>query len=373
MVDSRLAQHPQRAVDCDDGAERLRDPDHIHIECEAPAGISHSAVAPASRMAIPIRVALEGHEVRRDRIVRVRSRPMHHVPDVLAQRRPPPPREGALACVGHAGVGEVVAGDHRQLEVVVHHPVVLARRLEIAEQRAVARLEELGAVLPNRLASERFFVAHFAVGRELEQRRAHHELRHRVGPHRLHQQRRHQHVAAEVRRVGRQPRHQLLARAEQLEAAYLALQAWRLGGVGELAERGVEDLIAIQGIERRTVGRDFDQQLHRLGTAGTDRQHTTGELRAGLFAVAADRQPHVVFGIKARLIGLRPPARSGVRQREQRDQAAGIRAAESFRERGELLRHEGWGVDRIVHAPRVSEVALDAHRAEEELANFDRL
>src|SRR5882724_8196384 len=109
MVDSRLAERAKRAVDRDDRAECLRDPDHIHIECEAPAGISHPAVAPASRMAIPIWVALEGYEVRRDRIVRVRSRPVHHVRDILAQCVAPAAHERALARGGDAGVREIMS------------------------------------------------------------------------------------------------------------------------------------------------------------------------------------------------------------------------------------------------------------------------
>ncbi len=169
-------------------------------------------------MAIPIRVALEGHEVRRDRIVRVRSRPVHHIPDVLAQCVAPPAHERALAREGDVAVGEVMPRYHRQLEIVVHHPVVLTRRLQIAQQRAVTGPRELGGVLADRLAAECFFMAHFAIGGELGERGAHDELGHRVRPHRFHEQRCQQHVAAEVGRVRRQRRYQLLPGAEQLEA-----------------------------------------------------------------------------------------------------------------------------------------------------------
>ena len=70
--------------------------------------------------------------------------------------------------------------------------------------------------------------------------------------------------------------------------AHLTLHAWGIGGIGEMAERRVEDLIAIQGIERRTVGCDFDLELHWLGTAGAD--GFISRLRLGT-ACATSRPP----------------------------------------------------------------------------------
>src|SRR5437763_13649736 len=45
-------------------------------------------------------------------------------------------QEGPLAIGRHARVRQVTGGHHRQLEVVVHHDVVLARGREVPEQRA---------------------------------------------------------------------------------------------------------------------------------------------------------------------------------------------------------------------------------------------
>src|SRR5213076_2527727 len=47
-----------------------------------------------------------------------------------------------------------------------------------------------------------------------------------------------------------------------------------------------------------------------------------------------------------------------------------MRPAKSLRERDELQRHECGSVDRIAHSSRVSEIALDAHGAEEELPDL---
>ena len=125
-------------------------------------------------------------------------------------------------------------GHDGELEIVVDHPVVLARRLQVAHERPVAGPQELGGILANRLAAERFFVAHVARGSQFRERGADHKLRHRIGPHRLHEQRRHQHVTAKVGRIRRQAGHQLFVRAEQLEASHFALQPPILGERGKV-------------------------------------------------------------------------------------------------------------------------------------------
>src|SRR5439155_19211728 len=121
-------------------------------------------------MAPAIGVALETYEIRREGIPRVWSGLLRDVREIPAQRAAPAPQECPLSRVGYVAVGEVMPRDHRQLEVVVHHPVVLARRLQVAQQGAVAGLQKLGCILANRLATERLFVAHFAIGRELGER-----------------------------------------------------------------------------------------------------------------------------------------------------------------------------------------------------------
>ena len=238
-------------------------------------------------------VAFEAHEIGRDRLARIRSRLLCDVREILAKCGAPTPHECPLARGGDAAVGEVVSGDDRQLEIVVHHPVVLPRCLQMAQQSAVTGLQELGGVLANRLAAERFFVTHFAVRGELGERGAHDELGHRVRPHRLHEQRRHQHVAPKIGRVGRQARHQLLARAEQLEARDLALEPRRFGGIGEAPELGTKNLLAPERRERRAVRHDLDTELEGLPRSGarSDRHDAALERDARAARVTADREP----------------------------------------------------------------------------------
>ena len=61
-------------------------------------------------------------------------------------------------------------------------------------------------------------------GRELAEHARDHALRHRRRPDRAHHERGHQPVAAEVRGVVRQARHELLVGAQQLDAPHLALE-----------------------------------------------------------------------------------------------------------------------------------------------------
>ena len=82
----------------------------------------------------------------------------------------------------------------------------------------------LAGIFTNGLTAQRFLVTDVALGAELPQRAGDHELGHRVGPHRLHHERRHHHVAAEVRRVVGQAGHQLFFGAEQLGSSRVALE-----------------------------------------------------------------------------------------------------------------------------------------------------
>ena len=100
---------------------------------------------------------------------------------------------------GYAGVGEVERLEHRKLELVVHHVVVLARapdpaqhlarsgeiavraRASAAPQLAEIRLDQrvvLVRVLANGLLTERFLVRHVAGGCELAEHTRDHTLGH---------------------------------------------------------------------------------------------------------------------------------------------------------------------------------------------------
>src|SRR5688500_18224405 len=82
----------------------------------------------------------------------------------------------------------------------------------------------LDAVLADCLATECLLVTHVSVRTELPQHTGDDVLEHGVRPDGLHHQRGHHHVAAEIRRVVRKPRHQLLSGAERFDHARLALE-----------------------------------------------------------------------------------------------------------------------------------------------------
>ena len=130
---------------------------------------------------------------------------------------------------------QVARSNDGKLEFVVAHMVVLAHFLQVAEKGAgvgqcgvggspipPARQPQvfsdvrvvLRRVFPDSLATQCFLVTHVTRGAKLPQRAADDELGHGIRPHRLHHERRHHHVAAEIRRVIRQAGHQLLSGAE---------------------------------------------------------------------------------------------------------------------------------------------------------------
>src|SRR5258705_5547832 len=115
-------------------------------------------------------------------------------------------------------------------------------------------------------------------------------------------------AAAEVGGIIRRTRHELLARAEQLEAADLAFDARRLCRVGEAQERAVEDRFAGEWVEFGSVGGDFDAQLDRLAAERLDRCNAIGERATRAACVATQREPESILAVEARLRGADRPA-----------------------------------------------------------------
>src|SRR5207302_10261970 len=116
-------------------------------------------VAPAARMPPTVGVALEAHEIRRDRLIGVWGGLPPHEREILAEGLAPARHEAALARIGHRAVREIMPGHDGELEIVVDHPVVLAPRLQVAHERPVAGPQELGGTLATRLGAERLSVA----------------------------------------------------------------------------------------------------------------------------------------------------------------------------------------------------------------------
>src|SRR5262245_8931917 len=158
LFETRLTQLPQDAIDHAHCEESVRHPYHVDVECKAAARVSDTTVAPTSRMTPAVRIALEAHEVRGILLARVRRRRSRHIREILAQCAAPARDEALFAGVRHTRVREIPACYDGQLKVVIDHPVVLSRGLKVFQERGVAGLEEFRAVLPNRLAAERFFV-----------------------------------------------------------------------------------------------------------------------------------------------------------------------------------------------------------------------
>src|SRR5205807_8234288 len=68
----RLPQRAQRAVDGTDRPQRRRHPDYVDVKRETAARVPDAAIAPAARVTPAIGIAFEAHEMRRDRLSRVR-------------------------------------------------------------------------------------------------------------------------------------------------------------------------------------------------------------------------------------------------------------------------------------------------------------
>ena len=265
-------------------------------------------------------------------------------------------QEGALAIRRDSGVGEIARGDDRELEVVVHHDVVLARGLQIAQYGAGAghlpRRHEpvvFGRVLADRLAAERLLVAHVAIRRELLQRARDHVFRHRRRPHRLHQQGRHQHIAPEVRREIRQPRHHFLAIAQQFRPSDLALEATpaqrvrgvRAHAVVEALKVVVEDLFAGERGERGGVRGHPNAPAHHPPCRTPDGDDPAGDGGHRLPGVALEREPEVGLAVEARLLDCDVPYRIAALQVDPRREPGAQRLDGLHAEQCEVTRTLG--------------------------------
>ncbi len=198
--------------------ERLRDPDHVHIHGEAAVAVSGTAVAPAAReppFVIPVK---EAHQVAGGRLFGVGAGELRHegqTPDERIKTRPSGSRlpgsvgdgvrgglgggfgqETALSLRRHVLARQVAIDENRKLEVVVDHPVVFPRSLQVSEQ--LTRTGEvpgrgfgvllpiflprqyqgavLGSVLPDGLAPQRLLVAHVPLGIDLPEDARDHKL-----------------------------------------------------------------------------------------------------------------------------------------------------------------------------------------------------
>ena len=253
-------------------------------------------------------------------------------------------------------------------------------------------------MLADRLAAERLLVTYVARGRELAQRARDDVLRHRRRPHRLHQQGRHQHVAAEVGREVRQPGHQLLPRAEQLHAAHFALEPpepigmGRIAadGLGETAEIVVEDLGARQRRQGRGVRGHADPEADDAAGGPADPYRASPDRGHRLPSVPFQREPEVGLAVEAHLFDAHDPGGVAVLlgdpgQKPRTQRARGLHAEQGqvpralgprqLRDMVDQLRQLGlrkWrGVERQGVASRVLKVALHPHRAEQQEAECD--
>ena len=257
----------------------------------------------------------------------------------------------------------------------------------------VHQRDVLGGVLADRLSAERLLVAHVAVEGELAEGARDDVLLHRRLPYRPHQQRGHQHVAAEVGGEIGQPCHELLAVRQQLGASHLPLEPPEPVGVRPVRSHGgleppevvVEDLVAGERGERRRVGAHPHAEPHGAPGAGAEGDRPPVEGRLGLAGIALELQGQVVPAVEARLLDpdrpgvaapapghdrLEPAAETGDGPGTQQRQVAralphgqALHPADQPDQLGLGKRRRAQG-ERIV--PRIAEVPLHPHRAEEE-------
>ena len=259
----------------------------------------------------------------------------------------------------------------------------------------VERTVVLRGVFADGLAAQRFLVAHVPVGGQLPQRAGDHVLGGTRGPDRLHQQRRHEHVAAEIGREVGQPRHELLPVAEELDAAQLPLEPpvaqrvsrVRSDGVDEPPKVVAEELVPRERRQGRRIGRHAYRHANGPPRAGPDGERASGrrQRRGRLAGIALQREPQVVGPTEARLLDghdprgvalahgdprLEPPAQVVYsRGAEQRQLATALGALEALQVVDELEQLGLWKrrrVERQGVAALILEVALHAHRAEQE-------
>src|SRR5205085_4538488 len=127
-------------------------------------------------------------------------------------------------------------------------------------------------------------------------------------------------VAAEVRREVRKPRHQLLARAQELDGPQLRLDA-RIPPrrrVGEGEKRAIEDLAAPEWRERRSIRRDTDGEIDRRISASVDRDGPADDFPRCASRIVSDLQREVIPRRQTRLRHAYDLAAAGVNDGDAR-------------------------------------------------------
>jgi hypothetical protein len=363
----------------------------------------------------------EAHQVGGHRVGGIGPGPGRHQGQLAKQQREPGRAPGRrleqkapLPLGAHGRIGEIAGGEHGELELVVHHVVVLPglvqpgqhhpRPREQAvrfpptprERRAHQRVVH-HRVLPDRLAAERLLVAHVAVGAKLAQHASEDMLRHRRGPDRPHHERGHHSVPAEVGGEVGQPRHQLFPAAQQLHAEHLPLEAPGAQGAGRVAgarqpmeELRVEDLLPRERRERRRVGEHPGAEAHPAAASARDRHRVPGGAQAAAQRVGPKLEHHGGAGVERgphqAHHPLPPLARGGDRgpkprlqgrerrrvQQRQVPPPLGLGQARDRRHQQRLLPdYERRRGERLQVPAGVDEIPLHPHRAQHRPADRD--
>ena len=371
---------------------------------------------------------LEPDERRRARVVDVgdghEGDQRHFAEQTLQPRRPAVgsvEQKGPLAVGRYRRIVQVPGHEHQELVLVIDHVIVLASPLQAPQhlggllQRPARRIGPLRPplpeiprhqrvvdlpVLPDRLTSKRLLVADRARASELPQHAGEHVLRHGRHPDRLHHERGHQHVAAEIGREVGQARHQLLAGAEQLHPADLALEPpgpnppGAVGGPARLGQKGeelaVEDLGSAERRERRGVGGQPDRQVHQIARARTDRDGPGPGPQDRIARGGPELERQAVAAVERRPCHRDPPPvpitddRNGRKEpASQRVEGSGLQEREMIaphlrrkpghrRHQQRLLRHlERRRRERLQLPPGIDEIPLHPHGAQQEPAELD--
>ena len=233
-------------------------------------------------------------------------------------------------------------------------------------------------------------MAHFAGGRQLTKGTSNDVLEHARRPDRLHHERGHEHVAAEVRREVREPCHELLARAHQLESAHLTLEpaiAKRSGGISggalrlqKLPEVGVEQLLTPDRRERTGAGGDADREVDRRTASRANDDAARPHLNVCRQSADAKLERQVRPSVEGGLLDGDDPAGVDLRPRDggahSRAQLAHVGGAQQLEvtlsllvieprdmrdERVELRSRKGRRVERTEMPPLILKIPLDAH------------
>jgi hypothetical protein len=160
-------------------------------------------------------------------------------------------------------------------------------------------------------------VAHVAIRPELSQNARDDEGRHLLAPDGSHHQGGHEHVAAEVGRVGRQSGHQLFVRRQELYAAHLPLEPARACRsavalcLGEKAqEGGIEDLVTRERREGASSGGDRDREGNGVPAACGKGDGIAAPRGAHAREIDAQLQDEGIARVERRLHDSRDPRRA---------------------------------------------------------------